>query len=300
MISSRTTAEASAGASLVPRDRPSHSNPLLASSVALGLTSGYDFCLVDATDPQQTPYDAAFFSAQADGSRRSADVIVPIIVDLLHPQSVVDVGCGVGTWAASFAATGVKQVIGVEGAYVVGQQLQIDPACYVAADLTKPFSLDKHFDLAVSLEVAEHLPPERGRSFVADLVRLAPAILFSAAIPGQRGTHHVNEQWQEYWASLFAEHGLIPVDVVRPKVWNDKRVEWSYAQNTFLYLTVERASDFPTPDLVSVVHPGVMERTTEDLLAAQQRKLGTREILTGFPGAVSRSLGRRLWSARRS
>jgi SAM-dependent methyltransferase len=206
----------------------------------------------------------------------------------------VDVGCGVGSWAASFAASGIEKVIGVDGTNVDRQQLQIDPDCYVAADLTKPFSLDQRFDLAVSLEVAEHLPPQRGASFVADLVRLAPAILFSAAIPGQRGRSHLNEQWQGYWASLFADHGLVPVDVVRPKVWNDSRVEWWYAQNTFLYLTVERARDFPAPDLVSVVHPVGFDWIT------QERKLGTREILTGFPGAVGRSLWRRRWSARRS
>ena len=253
-------------------------------------------------DSKRTPaiYDEAFFRGLAAGSRSSADVVVPIIVDLLHPQSVIDVGCGIGTWAASFAANGVEHIVGVDGAYVVRSELQIDRACFIEADLTQPLSLDRGFDLAVSLEVAEHLPPERGPAFVGDLVRLAPAILFSAAVPGQGGVNHLNERWQDYWATLFAGHGFRAVDVVRPRVWNDTRVEWWYAQNTFLYLSIERAKDLPTPDLVSVVHPTNLERAVRGLTEARERTLGTREIMTGLPGAVARSVARRVWPARQS
>jgi hypothetical protein len=59
------------------------------------------------------------------------------------------------------------------------------------------------FDLAICLEVAEHLPPEAAEGFIDSLTRLAPVVLFSAAITFQVGNQHLNGQWPDYWATLF-------------------------------------------------------------------------------------------------
>lgn len=79
----------------------------------------------------------------------------------------------------------------------------------------EPFDLNRDpagpspdgYDVAFSLEVAEHLPPDLGDRLVAYLGR-APMVLFTAAHPGQRGTGHINEQPKSYWAKRFASHGL--------------------------------------------------------------------------------------------
>jgi hypothetical protein len=84
----------------------------------------------------------------------------------------------------------------------------------------------------MSLEVAEHLPPDRSNSFIAELTALAPVALFSAAIPQQGGTDHINERWQSYWAGLFKKRGFSPLDVIRPAVWENDAVERWYRQNT--------------------------------------------------------------------
>jgi SAM-dependent methyltransferase len=121
---------------------------------------------------------------------------------------------------------------------------------FVAGDLELPLELGRRFDLAISMEVAEHLSPASAERFVADLARLAPAVLFSAAIPYQGGEHHQNERWQSYWAALFARQGLYPHDVVRPAVWTDPEVEPWYAQNTLLY------TGDPGPSVtLDLVHP---------------------------------------------
>ena len=103
------------------------------------------------------------------------------------------------------------------------------------ADLNQDIGVSRRFDLAMSVEVAEHLPAARAASFVGTLARLADVVLFSAAVPGQSGTFHINEQWPTYWISLFAENGFNPIDVIRPAVWTDERVGFWYAQNVFLY-----------------------------------------------------------------
>jgi SAM-dependent methyltransferase len=180
-------------------------------------------------------YSTRYYRIQAAASRLSSDIVVPMVIELIRPKSVIDVGCGMGAWLASFSECGVQDVFGIDGDYVDRAQLQIEEACFTARDLTKPLHLDRRFDLVVSLEVAEHLPPSAAAPFIESLVSLGPAVLFSAAIPYQGGTGHLNEQWPEYWAALFAEHDYVPIDCLRRRIWSNPSVEWHYAQNILLY-----------------------------------------------------------------
>jgi hypothetical protein len=124
--------------------------------------------------------------------------------------------------------------LGIDGAHVDRNILKIDASRFVAADLTAPVSIGgERFDLAVSLEVAEHPPDRCARTLVDSLVSLAPVVFFSAAIPLQGGANHVNEQWQTYWARLFGERHFATVDAIRPRVWNNRKVASFYAQNMF-------------------------------------------------------------------
>lgn len=206
-------------------------------------------------------YDRSFYERQGDGSYASAAIILDHLRGLLPFASAVDVGCGAGTWVQALLEAGVTDVLGIDGAYARGS-LRIDAERFLAADLREAIALDRRFDLALSMEVAEHLPPARAEGFVADLVRLAPAVLFSAAIPLQGGTAHVNERWQGFWAELFARHGYRAHDVIRPVVWTDRRVEVWYRQNTLLFLAEDhpyadsvRAAEARLPRPVSLVHP---------------------------------------------
>jgi SAM-dependent methyltransferase len=210
------------------------------------------------------PYSKAFFTGLASGSRPSAEAIVPLILDFVDARSVVDVGCGVGTWLSVFRDHGVGDVLGVDGDYVPRAQLEIPSEQFHAADLSEPLSVGRRFDLAVSLEVAEHLPPASSEQFVATLVGLSDLVLFSAAIPRQRGSEHVNERWQSWWAERFAGHGFVPIDCVRRRIWSNPSVEWWYAQNVILYASrdqlaarprLQREYELMGTGQLSIVHP---------------------------------------------
>lgn len=185
------------------------------------------------------PYTTSFYEQHRDGSRRSAEAILPLVLRLLPSRSVVDVGCGDAIWLAVSRKLGVEEVLGIDGDYVNRDILQISQEHFLVRDLTKPFKLERAFDLAISVEVAEHLPADCASGFVESLTRLAPAILFSAAIPFQGGNHHINEQWPDTWVALFREHNYVLVDLVRRRVWQNDSVYWWLAQNTLLFARVD-------------------------------------------------------------
>ena len=191
--------------------------------------------MVNTTTSTNAPYTSGFYEQHLSESRRSAEEIVPLVLDLLQPGSVIDVGCGVGTWLAVFRQHGIEDICGIDGPWVNPALLKIPQDRFSPVDLQNPFHIRRQFDLAVSVEVAEHLSPECAEGFIHSLASLAPVVLFSAAIPFQGGANHVNEQWPEYWAELFAAEGYKAIDCLRKQFWRNDRVEWWYAQNLLLF-----------------------------------------------------------------
>lgn len=211
-------------------------------------------------------YDKEFFQEQQRASTASARQVVPLVVSMVQPQSVIDIGCGVGAWLSVCEEYGVKDILGVDGDYVDSTLLMIEANKFVAFDLNKPYFNERQFDLAICLEVAEHLPAESAQNIVSSLTCLSPIVLFSAAVPHQGGVHHVNEQWQSYWAELFSRQGYIAIDSLRPNIWDNKGLQWFYAQNMLLYVResslsvypiLKQANTNPSRFPLDVVHPGM-------------------------------------------
>ena len=190
-------------------------------------------------------YTDNFYKDQQEGSRKSAREIIPLVLKLLDPQSVIDVGCGVGTWLSIFKEFGVENCLGIDGDYVDKNMLQILPEEFLSSDLKKPLDINKTFDLVVSLEVAEHLPSEYAETFISFLTQLGEVVLFSAAIPFQGGTGHLNEQWPEYWAQQFQKQGYLVADCLRAKIWNNNNVKFWYAQNILLFVKHDCLKKYP-------------------------------------------------------
>jgi SAM-dependent methyltransferase len=203
--------------------------------------------------------------------------IVPLIMNQVSPATVLDVGCGTGTWLKIFEEHGVTDYFGVDGTYLDKTMLKIPVERFMAFDLTQPFLLQRKFDLVLSLEVAEHLDEKHADTHVQALVSHGKAILFSAAIPGQGGQNHLNEQWPAYWQQKFAAYGFYFHDVIRPRVWNNDKVDWWYRQNIFL-VTKEK----PSPELADalpLVHPELFLRQARVSRQYQQSLLEGKQGL---------------------
>jgi SAM-dependent methyltransferase len=255
----------------------------------------------------ESTYTPKFFAWALEKTRRSAEVIVPLVMERISPRSVVDFGCGVGVWLETFARRGVDDYIGVDGAWVPRDALHFPQERLVTARLDEPLHLGRRFDLAVALEVAEHLPEHRSSRFVRNVVEHAPCVLFSAAIPHQGGTDHLNEQWPDYWAERFGEHGYVVVDPIRPRVWSDSDVLPFYRQNIVVFATPEliearpllaRDRERTAERQLSLVHPDLMVSIAahpgEHVRRPSARDLMLGELLAALPAVAARSLRWRL------
>lgn len=168
------------------------------------------------------------------------------------PGSVLDVGCGTGEWLKVWRQLGVNDVDGVDG---------WEETPFRQHDLRRPLDLSRRFDLVESVEVAEHLPESAAGTFVDSLTRHGEVVLFSAALPGQGGKGHMNEQPPTYWANHFAQRGYEVFDMLRWRVWDDPRVAGHYRQNLLLFArgeparrlgacAVERSMDVAHPEML--------------------------------------------------
>jgi SAM-dependent methyltransferase len=166
---------------------------------------------------------------------RAAIEVVPFVIKLLQPRSVVDVGCGIGTWLQVFQENKINDVVGIDGEYVEKKQLKISTSKFIAYDLETLYKCEKQYDLAISLEVAEHLSKESSDVFVETLSGLSDTIIFSAAIPNQGGQNHINEREPKYWIEKFEKNGFKLYDVLRPVFWDNQVIDPWYRQNMLLF-----------------------------------------------------------------
>lgn len=232
-----------------------------------------------------TPYSSRYYESIKEDSAASAQETVPLIAALFAPKSVIDVGCGSGTWTRAYSQY-QAQVLGIDGFQVTPNQLVIPADHFQRTDLAQPLRLNRRFDLANCLEVAEHLPASRADSFVHDLCQLADVVIFSAAVPGQGGTHHINEQWPSYWIPLFEKNGFAPLDCLRHQLWNNPRVAWWYAQNIFAFIKRNRLQDFPKAAAAArlwptdLVHPRAYVRAT---VPSEMSPRMLKEVLLALP-----------------
>lgn len=240
-------------------------------------------------------YGDDFYAKQMQASYESAKVYVDLLFRIFAPATVVDVGCGRGTWLKAFGEAGAKRLVGLDGRWNSQDNMADAAIAFTAVDLNQRLSMPgtDRFDVAMSLEVAEHLEPDSSATFVESLTRLSDVVLFGAAFPGQGGANHINEQLPSYWARLFHERGYAPFDVFRPLVWNDDRVCFWYRQNAFLYIregseaweTMRAQGLFPMRDtaFMNCVHPELLfERNRQSV--SRGFKMIRKSIVRGIKG----------------
>lgn len=182
-------------------------------------------------------YDTEYFDGIASGMAASAGVIAGAIVEAFRPAAVADVGCGSGLLLLALRERGVA-VTGFDHAETALSRCREHGLDARPIDLMAASELPVRADVVVSTEVAEHLPPASAEPFVGLLCAASPAVVFTAAVPGQGGAEHLNEQPNEYWIALFARQGYLH----RAELTERWRREWAaagvhpwYARNVMVF-----------------------------------------------------------------
>jgi SAM-dependent methyltransferase len=180
-----------------------------------------------------------------------------VLLEEHRPCSILDVGCGIGTWLRAALNEGIDDVLGVDGVDLAPSRFLIPISQFFRHDLTQPLDVRRRFDLAICLEVAEHLPAAVAGTLIQSLTKHSNTILFSAACPGQLGQHHINCQWPEYWQNLFNDFGYACDDGFRWRIWETVEIEPWYRQNSFI---AKRDSTLAgtEPRIMPVVHPDIL------------------------------------------
>lgn len=247
----------------------------------------------------KNPYNLNFYQNRNNQTKYSAKSILELLFSYYKPQSLIDFGCGVGTWIKTANELGVIDCLGIEGDWLEKKHLVIPHSDFMHRDLTQKIDLGRRYDIAISMEVAEHIDKKYASLFIENLTRTSDLVLFSAAIPHQRGAGHVNEQWPEYWIELFKERGFIPMDVIRPFIWTDREIKPWYKQNTLLFIHQSRISNFPhlqkfegeRKAMWSVVHPETFLRQVE----ISHPKYGDlSQVIKSLPGLILRTFRRKI------
>ena len=214
----------------------------------------------------------------AAANHYASRVVANLLDQWFAPRSVLDLGCGNGVWMNGLRV-GQREVLGVEFEQFTRDELEVEPELILRANLGKRVDLHRRFDMVMCLEVAEHIDAAFAETVVENCVRHAPIVLFSAAIPGQQGLEHINEQLPEYWAKLFAGNGYVPLDLIRPLIWDDPQIPVWYRQNLLLFvhrdepalprLQVEAAKSLASLPL-NRAHPELMLWFSQDAQATHQ------------------------------
>ncbi|MDR2579677.1 MAG: class I SAM-dependent methyltransferase [Fibromonadaceae bacterium] len=243
-------------------------------------------------------YDEVFYKDHHATKVKGAEIVLrKLFKSLPKIESAVDIGCGVGTWLSVFKELGVNEIRGYDGPWVNKKMLKIPEECFTEIELDKNFFIDKKYDLAMSLEVAEHLPESSAELFVETLTKASDIILFSAAIPLQGGVNHFNEQWPEYGSELFNKKEYVTMDILRMQIWNEEEVLSFYKQNILLYVNkdVIKKIKIPVPvSILSMVHP--------DFYLYKIRSIPYEIRLTElykivFKRILKKIAGKRIWNA---
>ena len=190
-----------------------------------------------------------------DGPR----IALPILLELTHSQSILDVGCGRAFWLKAALDLGIANVFGVDGVDINPSDLLIPKSLFQVQDLTQLMHLGRKFDLALCLEVGEHLYSQFASVLIETLTTHADTVVFSAACPGQEGQHHVNGQWPAYWQKLFNDRGFACFDELRDRIWDESGIEPWYRQNLFIARRAEPGQAGMEQRIIARVHPGVIE-----------------------------------------
>lgn len=238
-------------------------------------------------------YTLNYYRQVGQASERCANEMLPFVVNLISPRSFLELGSGTGSWTRAAARQGIEDYIAVDGNWVQESELVIPKEHFVRHELNMPLDLGRKFDLAISLEVAEHLKESSADQFVETLTSHSDIILFGAATPMQGGTGHINEQWPTYWIDKFERVDYHCFDIIRPKFWGNEFILPYYIQNTFIF--IRRDSNVDLAEILHKLHSDLYADTERMMFIHPRQYIGIASMETISARLIMRQTPKIFW-----
>lgn len=168
----------------------------------------------DAIVPHnRDPYGPAFFKFTELDHGWSSEMFGHILWLLYEPRTVIEFGCGCGGTLAALKSHGAGVLgtdVSVAAAPFIARRDQGIADDLVVGDLAEPMqgAMFHHNDLAVSVEVLEHVTEAGADQAVKTIAAAAPRAVITACPPVGRNSLHLNEQPFQYWIDKFAAAGM--------------------------------------------------------------------------------------------
>lgn len=132
--------------------------------------------------------------------KEQAKHLSEILGEMYSPKNVIDIGCNEGLYLEGFSGC---KVLGID---FDAHSLAKATVPVIRLDITKPLDLPR-YDLAICLEVLEHIPSEDSDAVLDNICRASDTIVFTAAQPGAGGVGHINCQPKDHWRARFKDRG---------------------------------------------------------------------------------------------
>lgn len=203
-------------------------------------------------------YSKDYYSIHDENSYKSATVILNQLSNYISPSSIIDWGCGSGTWCKAAIEIWNVSIIGIDQHDFDGYQMYISQSNYRKEDIRKEIWVNK-VELAICVEVIEHIDEYYEDAVIDNICSCSDTILFSGALPFQGGTGHINEKPYSYWVKKFRERGYNLDDRIRRDIWDNSDVEIWYRNNIMLLKkvkTIKIQEQYP----LDIIHPDMLYR----------------------------------------
>ena len=158
--------------------------------------------------------------------------LVNWLAGYFQPESVLDLGCGPGTYVDCFTDLGISCIGYDTDTRVEGKD---NLRCQSI------FDLEHTADLVLCMEVAEHIDGTANKQIASTMFdALAPGgvLIWTAAKPGQGGVGHINCQTKDYWIEKLNHTGLIRNETIENKLIDFAKAGYHmgwFVQNLLVY-----------------------------------------------------------------
>lgn len=203
-------------------------------------------------------YSREYYSNHDQGSYDSAITILSRLSAYVNPQSVIDIGCGSGTWCKAAMNVWGIVALGIDQHSYEDCNMHIPESQYLQNDIRSRVH-GYHADLVICVEVIEHIDEEYEDTVLDNICAMSNTILFSGALPFQGGTGHVNEKPYSYWVEKFNRRGFYLDERIRHDIWDDARVAIWYRNNIML-LHKNTNKNRMMHQHLDIIHPHMLER----------------------------------------